>query len=228
MRKDKKKKDVANQYTRTMKFRLRVDEINDQVAPKFKDFLKTYPHVLVHHVLPHGNPHFHAYVDIADKNSCPAVRYTIDTLFGVSKTERSVKKCDDERVDDYVQYLFNEKHDNKWTLISHTFDVDLHVQKAKAVAAAFKTRITKSQVVSEWQMVEELRNAMENRLTEKQTRLEWHEIIEMAIVIREKHQKMWNDMTLARMCQVATINQPSFKNETISKVVSRLRFVNRD
>lgn len=211
-----------------MKFRLRVDETNVEIASKFKEFVKKYPHVLVHHLLPHGNPHFHAYVDIPDKGSCPALRYTIDNLFGVSKTERSVKKCDDDRVDDYVQYLFNEKHGNKWTLLSHSFDVDIHVQKAKAVATAFATRMTKSQVITEWDMVEELRNAIDNRLSEKQTQLEWPEIVEMAVVIREKHQKMWNDMTLARMCQVATIKTGNLGRETKTKVVERLRFIRRD
>ena len=112
--------------------------------------------------------------------------------------------------------------------MSHTFDVDLHVQKAKAVAAAFATRMTKAQTVTEWDMVEELRNSIDNRLTEKQTQLEWTEIVEMAVVIREKHQKMWNDMTLARMCQVATIKISNLGRETKTKVVERLRFVRRD
>jgi len=213
-----------------MKFRLRVDEINSDVRLKFRDMLKPFNHVLVYHELPHGNPHYHAYVDMPDKNSCPALRYTIDQLFGVSKTERSVKQCDDDRVDDYVQYLFNEKHDNKWTLISHTFEVDIHVQKAKAVAAAFKTRMTtKTSTVTEWNMVEELQNAIENRLTEKRTTLDWGEVLEMAIVIRHKHQKMYNDMTLARMCQVATMDTlPHLARETKSKTLDRLKFISRN
>lgn len=200
-----------------MKFRVRVDDITPDVAERWKKLLKGYTHVLVSHVLPHGNPHHHAYVDMPDKTSCPALRYLIDKEFGVSKAERSVKKCDDDRVDDYVQYLFNQKHDNKWVLVSHTFDVHIHVEKAKAVATAFeKTRSKARSVVSEWDMAMELNNAIENDQPNEAG------IVDLAIKIRLRHHKMFNDMILVRMIQTATAEHPQWSKYLKNKVHGRL------
>lgn len=188
-----------------MKFRLRVDEKNDETVEKFKKLLTGYTHVLVRHELPHGNPHYHAYVDMDTKTSCPAMRYTIDQVFDVAKADRSVKKCDDDRVNDYVQYLFNEKKGNTWKLISHTFDVDLHVQKAKAVAAAFAEAQDKKRIITEWDMCLELRGEVENETSPLMTETR---IIEMAIDIRNKYEKPFNDHVLARMIQTAISTLP--------------------
>lgn len=201
-----------------MKFRLRVDEKTEETGTLLLSMIRKYPHVLVKHVLPHGNPHFHAYVFADDVKSCPSYRYTIDQTLGVSGAERSVKKCDDDKIDDYVQYLFNEKHGNRWTLISHTFDVDIHVQKAKAVAAAFADRQEKSRVITEWDMAEELRSRVENQSND----LDRSAVIELAIQIRNTHRKTFNDHVLAKMIQTALSTIPRWKHYVIQKAFSRV------
>lgn len=200
-----------------MKFRLRVDEKDAETSDKFKNLLKGYTHVLVRHELPHGNPHYHAYVDMPSKTSCPAMRYTIDQLFDVAKTDRSVKKCDDDKVDLYVQYLFNEKKGNVWKLISHTFDVDLHVERAKAVAEAFAEAKEKKQIITEWDMCQELKSMIENDpdVTE-------HKIIEMAIAVRNKYEKPFNDHVLARQVQTAIAGLPRWGAYVRVKVHERV------
>lgn len=200
-----------------MKFRIRVDDTVPDAADRWKKLLKGYTHVLVSHVLPHGNPHHHAYVDMPDKTSCPALRYTIDKEFGVSAAERSVKKCDDDRVNDYVQYLFNEKHGNKWVLVSHTFDVNIHVEKAKAVAAAFAERQEKKTTITEWDMSEELKSMIENAANPTET-----EIIELAISIRRKYEKPFNDHVMARMIQTAIADMPRWGAYVRQKIHERV------
>lgn len=201
-----------------MKFRLRVDEKNEETGGKMLDMIRKYPHVLVRHELPHGNPHFHAYVDAHDIKSCPAYRYVIDQVLGVKGTERSVKKCDDDKMNEYVQYLFNEKHGNKWTLMSHTFDVDIHVQKAKAVAEAFADRQDKRKIITEWDMAMELRSRVENQTNE----LNKSHVIEIAIEIRYKYSKMFNDHTLTKMIQTAIADLPQWKQYVIFRTFSRV------
>lgn len=200
-----------------MKFRLRVDEKEPETSDKFKKLLKGYTHVLVRHELPHGNPHFHAYVDMPDKSSCPAMRYTIDQTFGVEKTDRSVKKCDDDKIDLYVQYLFNTKKGNKWTLISHTFDVDVHVERAKAVSEAFQEATQKRTTITEWDMCVELRSCVENTPDMSE-----HAVIESAIQIRNKYEKPFNDHVLARMVQTAISTLPRWGAYVRVKVHERV------
>lgn len=108
-----------------MKLRLRIDGEDDA---KVIEFLKPYyASVLVHHVLPHGNPHFHAYVDDKMALSIDAFRARVKRFFKTTKSsDYSVKKCDDDKVNEYVQYLFNTKHGNASRLVSVVnFDNDL-------------------------------------------------------------------------------------------------------
>lgn len=108
-----------------MKLRFRIDGNDDQ---RVLDFLKMYyAYVLVYHELPHGNPHYHAYVDDKTDLSIDAFRARVKRYFKTQKSsDYSVKKCDDDKVNEYVQYLFNTKHGNKWELISsRNFDTKL-------------------------------------------------------------------------------------------------------
>jgi len=201
-----------------MKFRLRVDERDPETSEKFKKLLTGYTHVLVRHELPHGNPHYHAYVDMPSKSSCPAMRYTIDQLFEIEKSsDRSVKKCDDDKIDLYVQYLFNEKKGNKWTLISHTFDVDVHVERAKAVSEAFHEASKKSTAITEWDMALELRSSVENTPD-----ISEHAVIDLAIQVRNKYEKPFNDHVLARMIQTAISTLPRWGAYVRQKVHERV------
>lgn len=115
-----------------MKLRLRIDGDDDQMVTKF---LRPYAaHVLVHHVLPHGNPHYHAYVDDKTDLSIDAFRARVKRYFKTQQSsDYSVKKCDDDKVNEYVQYLFNTKHGNQSRLVStDNFDNELIASLQKA------------------------------------------------------------------------------------------------
>lgn len=97
--------------------------------------------VLVHHVLPHGNPHYHAYIETELKEN--TLRQRIKRL-GLTASDFSLKKCDPNRKDEYIQYLFNQKHDNIPTLIS-TLNYDSeHLHKlqiqAQSIASEYANR----------------------------------------------------------------------------------------
>lgn len=152
-----------------MKFRVRVDgERNDEHVT---EFLKTYSsYVLVAHMLPHGNPHYHAYVDAPMVMSDNAMRQRVKRYFKVEKSsDYSVKKCDEDKVNEYVQYLFNTKHGNKYELIiAHNFDNTLLHQlekDAQAVSNDYEERAK-----------QRIAESKQSRLTIFQLGLEVHDV----------------------------------------------------
>lgn len=129
-----------------MKFRLRIDEQDDQTLISFVDPYKTY--VIVQHTLPHGNPHYHAYIEDVMSLSIDAFRARVKRYFKVSKaSDYSVKKCDEDKVNEYVQYLHNTKHGNEWRVVAvRNFDTNLlsELQKAaKDISEDFSSRHTR-------------------------------------------------------------------------------------
>lgn len=127
-------------------FRVRVDIVNDLNSDDLLEVCGSPDtHVLVRHELPHGNPHYHLWLptDITDK----ALRLRLDRKFNLKKTDRSVKICNPERVNEYIQYMFNTKHGNKWELISvRNFDDDLLndlIKAAKEISTDFDDRNNK-------------------------------------------------------------------------------------
>lgn len=145
-----------------MLFRLRVDEVNLFVEQKFRELLAGREHVLVKHWLPHGNPHFHAYADL-DSKSCQALRYRIDKLFDITKSDqRSVVPCDIDRKDEYIQYLFNTKKGNQYRIVSQTIDTTEHIAHANDVSIEFaKTRKDKKFTgPTTWDLAEQVIHAV--------------------------------------------------------------------
>lgn len=149
-------------------FRLRLDAKSDLNVP---DYIKTTgatAYVLVHHVLPHGNPHYHAYLELDIKE--PALRQRIKRL-GYSASDFSIKKCDKERKNEYIQYLFNQKHGNVATLID-TYNIDselldrLQIQ-ASHVAEEYQrnTDTKRNSKLTVYQLSQEIKEIVEKRFT---------------------------------------------------------------
>jgi len=116
-----------------MKFRVRIDDVND-VAKTIKEWAGSVScqHVVVHHLV-NANSHFHAYLDAPMIMSPQALRYKIKTTFKLEKVAYSVGICDEERVPEYIQYLFNTKHGNVATI--HATNVDHSIITAARNAA---------------------------------------------------------------------------------------------
>lgn len=113
-----------------MKFRVRIDQSDDDSVIKFCSSYTSS--VIVHHVLPHGNPHYHMYIEDLMSLSIDAFRARVKRYFKpVKSTDYSVKKCDDDKVNEYVQYLFNTKHGNVARYVSSTNFSDDDLVKCK-------------------------------------------------------------------------------------------------
>jgi len=123
-------------------YRLRVDGEDD---PKMTQFLKkhTSRYLLVHHVLPTGNPHYHAYVEthLTQGNFSNYVKKEM----GVSKGDYSNQTCADDRKHEYLSYLYNTKHGNKSRTVSYenfgTLDIKTYQEQALQISKEFKTKM---------------------------------------------------------------------------------------
>lgn len=124
-------------------FRLRIDEKSGLDVESFIQATGATTYVLVHHVLPTGNPHYHAYVECSLKEN--TFRQRIKRLSAdLASSDYSLKKCREDLKNEYIQYLFNEKNDNVPTLIkSYNFDDNLLAElqaNAKLVAAEYRAQ----------------------------------------------------------------------------------------
>lgn len=123
-------------------YRLRVDGEDDQ---KMTQFLKKHSsrYLLVHHVLPYGNPHYHAYVEthLTQGNFSNYVKKEM----GVSKGDYSNKTCSADRKHEYLSYLFNTKKGNVSRTVSYenfgTLDIKTYQEQSKQIAEEFQAKM---------------------------------------------------------------------------------------
>jgi len=125
-----------------MLVRGRVDEVKGITDTVLEEWLTTVGTdlVLVHHTLPHGNPHYHFYLDATYK-SVQAMHYQWRKMFHfIGPNDWSIKPCSPDRKQEYWQYLFNNKHGNKFRLVKAFTDMTEYRTKAEAVSADFEER----------------------------------------------------------------------------------------
>lgn len=189
-----------------MRFRIRID--SDRNDDHFIKFLEKYSsYVLVHHVLPHGNSHYHIYVNDTFSLSIDALRKRIDRYFNVKGSDRSIKDCSEDRINEYVQYLFNQKHGNIATLIKFSnFDEPLlHKlqEQAKDVADDFASRKkvkSVKQQITQYDLAEEVIEGMKNLHKEEYT-IEDYTLV--AVKVMRKHRKAFCKFSLGRIIMTA-------------------------
>lgn len=189
-----------------MLFRVRVDsQRNDQ---SFLDFLHNYKsYVCVFHELPHGNPHYHMFIEDTMSLSIDALRKRVDRNFNVKGADRSVKECDMSRVNEYIQYLYNQKHGNSATHITHcNIDDALLLQlqaQAKDVADDFAQRKkvkSDRQQITQYDLAEEVKS----RLSElHKTEFTIEDYTKVAIQVMRKHRKAFCKYSLGRIIMTA-------------------------
>lgn len=214
-----------------MRLRLRVDEITLDMGQRFLEMIKRHlptDYVVVRHVLPGGkNPHFHAYVNCPMMMSASGMRYYMDKL-GVKGSDRSVKECDEERVDEYIQYMFNRKHGNTWMLVESTIDTTTHQQAAEQVADEFEERqraksSRKKTEPTTWDLAEEVRMklSVDNREPLSEAQLyEW--ATDYAIDACRKARKTYTDFSIQRIVQTAVTANKESRHLFTQRVVARM------
>lgn len=201
-----------------MKFRIRIDYQDDKdvLVDWFK--LHTRQFVIVHHRLPHGNPHYHMYVDDPMCMSEDAMRQRVKRYFKPEKRgDYSVKKCDDGREDEYISYMFNSKHGNVATHIADNVGAE---RIAKCLLAAqeitddFKQRqvLRKSKGPTIYDLAEEI-NA---NISKEDAMIS--EYTNVAIAVCHSHRKTCEPNMLIKLVSTAK----SFKDKDF--LVRKLQF----
>jgi len=140
-----------------MLVRGRIDQVNGVDDDGLMKWLTTVGTdlVLVHHILPQReglkwetqkpventrNPHYHFYLNTTYK-SPQSLGYQLKKQFtNLTKDDWSIKPCTPSRAEEYWQYLFNEKHGNKWRLVKAFTEMDQYIKRAGEVTADFATR----------------------------------------------------------------------------------------
>lgn len=137
-------------------FRVRIDRdktmsVNDW-CEKAVDFAKlfTSKYFVMYHLLV-DNPHIHMYVDAPMYMSDPAFRQRVKRFFNIqNSTDYSIKKCDPDRINEYISYMFNTKHGNCPQLLDHNLDstfVSQCEESAKMVSEEYENSTRKREKV---------------------------------------------------------------------------------
>lgn len=184
-------------------FRLRIDQQGDVTVDALETFLRNYKAcILVHHKLPHGNPHWHAYVDATNNTiGIEAVRNRLKKRFELPSGSYSLKNCDVDKVNEYIQYLFNTKHGNKWHIaFVHNISDDIITtaqQAAQEVSTNYEqSRKTKS-TVTMYELAEEVAENM--KLKDKTI----ENYVLTAVAVCRRHRKAFCKFTLAKIISTA-------------------------
>lgn len=201
-----------------MKFRIRVDINSEFTDDKLVKFMSGYSAIAVRHDV-NANPHFHAYIDAPMVMSCPAMRARVDSMFKVKGTDRSVKQCDDDRVLEFVQYLFNTKHGNVATLLFNNTisDTDLAtcISKADDVAKEYE-RVTREQrakrdVITQYDLAQEIADTVPESATIKDYTV-------TAIAVMNRHRKAFCDFSLRKVIFTAMCHREKGKDALVRRM----------
>jgi len=184
-------------------FRLRIDQQGDVTIDALEKFLKPYKTcLLVHHELPHGNPHWHAYVDATNNTiGIEAIRNRLKKTFTLPSGSYSLKSCDESRINEYIQYLFNTKHGNKWSIaFVHNVSDDIIAnaqQNAEKVSADYAAARKVTPVVTLYELAEETAELMKG----KPDTIEQYTLA--AVAVCRRHRKAFCKFTLAKIISTA-------------------------
>lgn len=159
-------------------YRVRVDIKSDLQPDNILSDKDAY--IIVKHVLPHGNPHYHMYVHTTADVKINAFRQRVKRYFNVSADEYSVKVCDHSRIEEYWAYLFNTKHGNQPTLVKYhnvNYSVIEKAQlKAKEISEDFRERQTtrreKAKKKTIYTMAEEIYSEAHSHILNDRTQFE--------------------------------------------------------
>jgi len=216
-------------------FRIRIDVVSGLNSDDVIEVCEPKAHVIVLHELPKGNPHYHLYVETEIKEQ--TLRQRIKRKFSnLKSTDYSIKKCDAERVNEYVQYMFNTKHGNKWELIdTNNFDTELldSLKKAaKEVSDQFETihKSKKSDRPTIYDIAQQISEELKKRFTNIKTMTTvetipfpqlYEEALNIAIDICHKNRQPFEEHYLRRLVTTAVATSAKGKQGIIRKIMAK-------
>lgn len=153
-------------------FRIRLDIVNDLNSDSLLQACgatSDNSYVIVRHELPHGNPHYHAYLQMEIQENTLRQRFK-RKLKDLKPSDYSIKRCEPTRADEYVQYMFNQKKGNKWELIdSQNYD-DVKLKDLQAAARLISDEYSSNKISKRsngptmWDMAEEIKQNIDDRM----------------------------------------------------------------
>lgn len=216
-------------------FRIRVDIVNDLNSDEILELCDSVAHVVVRHELPHGNPHYHIWTQTEVKEQTLRQRFV---RHGITKTDYSIKKCNPNRIDEYVQYMFNTKFGNKWELIdTRNFDLkhlDDLIKNAKEISDDFEERNKSADKPTIYSLAMEVRNVFKHNyhmldnpvenLGKRQAPEGYDEYLEhlkIAISVCRKHKQAFEENYLRRLVSTAICEGASGRKTIMSKIMAK-------
>lgn len=207
-------------------YRIRIDEVQGFSVEGFIQLCNPKRYVIVHHQLPTGNPHFHAFIDTDVKNA--NLRKKIKTAFPLlQKSDYSIKNCDDDRINEYVQYMFNTKHGNRWRLVdkSNFSDSVLNslMEAAKEISDDFTERRKKRKDPTIYDLAVEINDTYKKIYLAEHSSLEQYtRYLEIAIKVCHNHRKAFEENLLRRLVTTAiTIDSGQGRHTIIKKIIDK-------
>lgn len=209
-------------------YRLRIDIVEGFSSEKLVELMpEATSYVVVKHELPKGNPHIHAYMEIDVKE--PTLRQRIKRKFdNLKPSDFSIKKCDPNRVNEYVQYMFNTKHGNKSELLNtHNFDDKLLndlIQAAKKISDDYAaTKVKKSKGITIYELAIEINEIYKKSyLAEHSSIKQYRYYLEIAIKVCHKYRKAFEEHLLRRLVTTAiTIDSKQGEFTIIRKIIEK-------
>ena len=181
-------------------FRVRVDAKDDEDVKRFCEET-TSRYLLVHHVLPHGNPHHHFYCETTFSQGNYANK--LKAFFNVVGADYCVQKCDADRRLEFFSYLFNTKKDNASKYVSSNgfspIDIATYKETAKQIKDEFETKL-------------------------KQKKKSQFDIVELVLSRMEPHHTVYPELVYDEVISVCKLNRtmprPYHVRDMISSVMS--------
>lgn len=216
-------------------FRIRVDITNGLNSDTILELCDSKAHVVVRHELPHGNPHYHMWIQTDTKEPTLRQRFIRQSI---CKSDYSIKKCNPDRIDEYVQYMFNTKFGNKWELIdTHNFDnqhLNDLIKNAKEISDDFEERHQQKDKPTIYSLAMEVRNVFkhtyhitDNPLDSLGKRQapdgydEYREHLKIAISVCRKHKQAFEENYLRRLVSTAICEGESGRATIMSKIMAK-------
>lgn len=213
-------------YSLIQMYRVRIDVVSGFELDEFIQISESMSHVVVRHELPHGNPHIHAYVqnDIKDNT----YRQRIKRKFPMLKaSDFSIKTCDASRINEYVQYLFNTKHGNKWEIYdTRNFDNQLLntlIQNARTISDEYDTKSKAKRKLTVYDLAEIVNEVAQSQiLTVNGTYRERYQLyLKTAIAMCHKHRQAFEEHYLKRLVCTAISISDSYRVKMIAKIMEK-------
>ena len=198
-------------------FRIRIDDtkqVSATVAVWAETVSRSY--VVVHHMV-NANSHFHLYLDAPMVMSAQALRYKVRTKFDLTNVEYSVGLCSEERIDEYLSYMFNTKHGNVATLHRTNLDGDV-IQRARnaaqVVSDEFAVKRKSSKPKTLYEIAQEVRATVKDDTNNEQ-------IVKMSILLLHKYCKCHDRFLVIKIIEtVRSMVNPSEYTDYILRIIS--------